>query len=88
MDKEKHNFHEFFYLISLNNPKVNKKAVCFSYIRKYTLSIAITNPECFVLNKALLYHNHLKKCKNFSSEYNESEKQKILSHKVLEDEKK
>ena len=41
MDKEKHNFHEFFYLTEPDNPKSNKKAVCFSCIRKYTLSINV-----------------------------------------------
>jgi hypothetical protein len=88
MGKEKHNFREFFYLTTPDNPKANKKAVCFSCIRKHTLSIAITKPECFVPNKAQLCRNHLKKCENFTSEYNESERQEILSRKVPEDEKK
>src|SRR5947207_13158102 len=88
MGKEKHNFREFFYLTTPNNPKSNKKAVCLPCIRKHTLSVATTNPECFVPNKALLCRNHLKKCENFASEYNESEKQEILSRKVPEDEKK
>jgi hypothetical protein len=75
-------------LTTPDNPKSNKKAVCLSCIRKHTLSITITNPECFVSNKAILCCNHLKKCENFASEYNESEKQEILSRKVAEDEKK
>src|SRR5687768_15014307 len=54
MGKEKHNFREFFYLCTPDNPKSNKKAVCFSCIRKYTLPLAISKPECFVPNKALL----------------------------------
>src|SRR5256885_15589054 len=87
MGKE-HNFREFFYLTSPDNPKANKKAVCNSCIRKHTLSIAVTKPECFVPNKALLCRNHLRKCENFASEYNESEKQEIISRKVPEDEKK
>src|SRR5688572_17386939 len=65
MGKEKHNFREFFYLCTPDNPKSNKKAVCFSCIRKYTLPLAISKPECFVPNKALLCRNHLKKCENF-----------------------
>ncbi|PKY60881.1 hypothetical protein RhiirA4_485112 [Rhizophagus irregularis] len=52
--KEKHNFREFFYLCIPDNPKANKKAVCFSCIRKHTLPIAISKPKCFVSNKALL----------------------------------
>ncbi|RIA83085.1 hypothetical protein C1645_834329 [Glomus cerebriforme] len=88
MVKEKHNFCEFFYLCTPDNPKANKKAVCFSCIRKHTLLVAITKPECYVPNKALLCRNHLKKCENFASEYNESERQEILSRKVPEDEKK
>jgi hypothetical protein len=88
MGKEKHNFREFFYLCTPDNPKANKKAVCLSCIRKHTLSLAISKPECFVSNKALLCRNHLKKCENFASEYNESERQEIFSRKVPEDEKK
>src|SRR2546429_3973414 len=88
MGKEPHNFREYFYLCAPDNPKANKKAVCFSCIRKHTLSIAISKPECFVSNKALLCRNHLKKCENFASEYNENERQEILSYKVPEDEKK
>ncbi|GES95927.1 ribonuclease H-like domain-containing protein [Rhizophagus clarus] len=88
MGKEKHNFREFFYLCAPDNPKANKKAVCFSCIRKYTLITAITKPECFVSNKAILCRNHLKKCENFASEYSEDEKQEILSRKVPEDAKK
>ncbi|PKY18204.1 hypothetical protein RhiirB3_454056, partial [Rhizophagus irregularis] len=86
--KEKHNFREFFYLCTPDNPKANKKAVCFSCIRKHTLPIAISKPECFVSNKALLCRNHLKKCENFAHEYHESEREEILSRKVPEDEKK
>ncbi|PKY32357.1 hypothetical protein RhiirB3_450486, partial [Rhizophagus irregularis] len=71
-----------------DNPKANKKAVCFSCIRKHTLPIAISKPECFVSNKALLCRNHLKKCENFAHEYHESEREEILSRKVPEDEKK
>jgi len=88
MGKEKHNFREFFYLCEPDNPKANKKAVCFSCIRKHTLPIAVSKPECYVSNKALLCRNHLKKCENFASEYNEIERQEILSRKVPEDEKK
>jgi|SRR5581483_4578225 len=88
MGKEKHNFREFFYLCSPDNPKANKKAVCLSCVRKHTLSIAITKPECFVSNKALLCRNHLKKCENFALEYDENERQEILLRKVPEDEKK
>lgn len=88
MGKEKHNFREFFYLCAPDNPKANKKAVCFSCIRKHTLPVAISQPECYVPNKALLCRNHLKKCENFASEYHESERQEILSRKVPEDEKK
>ena len=88
MGKEKHNFREFFYLCSPDNPKANKKAVCLSCIRKHTLPLAISKPECYVSNKALLCRNHLKKCENFALEYHESERQEILSCKVPEDEKK
>ena len=88
MGKEKHNFCDFFYLCTADNPKANKKAVCFSCIRKHTLPIIIIEPECFVPNKAILCRNHLKKCENFASEYHESEIQEILSRKVPEDEKK
>lgn len=88
MGKEKHNFREFFYLCTPDNPKANKKAVCFSCVRKHTLPIAISKPECFVPNKALLCRNHLKKCENFAQEYHESEREEILSRKVPEDEKK
>ncbi|CAB4429287.1 unnamed protein product [Rhizophagus irregularis] len=86
--KEKYNFREFFYLCIPDNPKANKKAVCFSCIRKHTLPIAISKPKCFVSNKALLCCNHLKKCENFAHEYHESEREEILSRKVPEDEKK
>ncbi|CAB4441082.1 unnamed protein product [Rhizophagus irregularis] len=86
--KEKHNFCEFFYLCTPDSPKANKKAVCFSCIRKHTLPIAISKPECFVPNKALLCRNHLRKCENFAHEYHESEREEILSCKVPEDEKK
>jgi hypothetical protein len=88
MGKDKHNFREFFYLCTPDNPKANKKAVCLSCIRKHTLPLAISKPECYVPNKALLCRNHLKKCENFASEYHESERQEILSRKVPEDEKK
>ena len=88
MGREKHNFREFFYLSAPDNPKANKKAVCFSCIRKHTFSVAITRPDCCVPNKAILCRNYLKKCENFASEYEEDKKQEILSRKVPEDEKK
>ena len=88
MGKDKHNFREFFYLCTPDNPKANKKAVCLSCIRKHTLPLAVSKPECYVPNKALLCRNHLKKCENFALEYHESERQEILSRKVPEDEKK
>lgn len=87
MGKE-HNYREFFFLTKPDNPKANKKAVCFSCIRKYTLSIAITRPDCFVSNKAKLCRAHLKKCSNFEQEYNEDERKEILSRHIPEDEKK
>lgn len=87
MGKE-HNYREFFFLTKPDNPKANKKAVCFSCIRKYTLSIAITRPDCFVSNKAKLCWAHLKKCSNFEQEYNEDERKEILSRHIPEDEKK
>ena len=87
MDKE-YNFHEFFFLTTLDNPKANKKAVCFSCIRKYTLPVAITRPDCFISNKAKLCQAHLKKCSNFEQEYGDDERKEILSRYVPEDEKK
>jgi len=86
--KGKHNFREFFYLAASDNPKANKKAVCLSCIRKHTLSVAVSDPSCFVPNKGLLCRNHLRKCVNFEIEYNESEQQEILSRSVAEDKKK
>lgn len=88
MGKEQHNFREFFFLAVPDNPKANKKAVCLSCIRKYTLPVAQTNPDCFVSNKAKLCRSHLKKCLNFEREYNEDERKEILSRRVPEDEKK
>jgi len=74
MDKKKYNFYEFFYLTSSDNFKINKKAICFLYIKKYTLFITITNSKYFILNKVLLYYNYLKKYENFAFKYNESKK--------------
>ena len=76
----------FFYLCAPDNPKANKKTVCYSCTKKHTFPITSSNPECFVSNKALLCHNHLKKCVNFMNDYNE--RNEILSHQVPEDIKK
>ena len=85
---KEHNFCEFFLLTTPDNPKANKKAVCWSCIRKHTLPIAQTRPDCFVSNKAKLCRAHLKKCLNFEQEYNDDERNEILSRCVPEDEKK
>src|SRR5688572_6635996 len=87
MGKE-HNFRDFFYLATPENPKANKKAICWSCIRKYTLPVAQTRPDCFVSNKAKLCRGHLKKCLNFEQEFNDDERKEILSRHVPEDEKK
>ncbi|CAB4395944.1 unnamed protein product [Rhizophagus irregularis] len=76
----KHNFREFFFLAAPENPKANKKAVCWSCIQKHTLPVALTNSDCFVSNKAKLCRSHLKKCLNFEQEYNEEERKEILLH--------
>jgi hypothetical protein len=54
MGKEKHDFVNYF-LCEPDNPKANKKAVCFSCIRKH---LPTSKPECHVPN--LLCRNHLK----------------------------
>jgi hypothetical protein len=87
MGKE-HNFREFFFLAAPENPKANKKAVCWSCIRKHTLPVALTNSDCFVSNKAKLCRSHLKKCLNFEQEYDEEERKEILLRSVPEDKKK
>jgi hypothetical protein len=88
MPKTKHNFREFFYLYVPDNPKANKKAICWSCIKKHTLPIASLTPECFVSSKVLLCRNHLKNCVNFKNDYNEDERIEILSRQVPEDKKK
>lgn len=88
MGRQGHNFREFFHLAEPDNPKANKKAVCLSCVRKYTLPIALTNPDCFVSNKAKLCRSHLRDCPNFKAEYNEDEFLEILSRSVPEDAKK
>ncbi|CAG8838698.1 30974_t:CDS:1, partial [Racocetra persica] len=62
-----------------DNPKANKKAVCLSCIRKYTLPVALTNPECFISNKAKLCRSYLKDCPNFRAEYSVDEVSEILA---------
>ena len=49
-----------------------------SCIRKHTLPVAQTNPNCFVSNKAKLCRSHLSKCLNFAEEYNEDERKEII----------
>ena len=71
-----------------DNPKANKKAVCLSCMRKYTLPVALTNPDCFVSNKAKLCRSHLRDCYNFKAEYKEDEVLEILARPVPEDTKK
>ncbi|CAG8700513.1 3003_t:CDS:2, partial [Ambispora leptoticha] len=88
MGKKKHNFREFFHLVDPENPKVNKKAVCLSCVRKYTLPVALTKPECFVSNKAKLCRGHLRNCENFKADYNEDEVLEILLRPIPEDARK
>lgn len=88
MGKKGHNFREFFYLAEPTTKKANKKAVCLSCIRKHTLPLALTNPECFVSNKAKLCRNHLRKCPNFEAEYSIDEVLEIRARSVPEDTKK
>lgn len=88
MGKKNHNFWEFFYLVASDNPKANKKAVWLSCVRKYTLPVASTKPECFVSNKAKLCRSHLKNCSNFKAQYSVEEVLKILARSVPEDAKK
>ena len=73
---------------NFDNPKANKKAVCFLCIRAYTLPVAITKPECSVSNKAKLCRSHLRTCPNFNLQYNEDEIAEILARPVPEDAKK
>ncbi len=87
MEKE-HNFYKFFFLTTSDNLKVNKKAVYWLCIQKYTLSVAQTRLDCFVFNKAKLCQGHLKKCLNFEQKYNDDKRKEILSCYVSEDEKK
>ncbi|CAG8671688.1 9194_t:CDS:2, partial [Ambispora gerdemannii] len=69
---------------SIDSCKNERKA----QLSKYMLQVAVSDPSCFVPNKGLLCRNHLKKCINFEIEYNESERQEILSRQVAEDKKK
>ena len=75
-------------MVEPDNPKANKKAVCLSCIRNYTLPVALTKPECSVSNKAKLCRSHLRDCENFKADYNENEVIEILSRPVPEDTRK
>ena len=88
MEKEPHNFREFFTLITPPKKTANKRAVCNFCIQEHTLSVASTKVGCFVSNKAKLCRGHLIKCTSFINLVSENERREILARPVPEDNKK
>ncbi|CAG8836329.1 12396_t:CDS:2, partial [Gigaspora margarita] len=78
-----HNFRDYFILQKNPNNPTNALAICKWCIRKFGISAAQQDSDCYTVNRARLCRNHLSKCKAFHVESDTDESLNLRTNSVI-----